>query len=103
MKNYMTIIENGKFYYPASSHYTHNSHNSHISHNSHNSIVICDKCGKSNLIACIGYMSEDLCLACVDSLTISLNPSSRSSASSHSTAQYYSMCNTDSIHQAYDF
>ena len=55
--SYYTILENGKFYYPAWTHY-----NTFIT-------VICYKCEKSELKACIGYNKYVLCIKCVDELT----------------------------------
>lgn len=48
------IVTRGKYYYPASSHYPKAYP------------VICDRCNKTNLSACIGYESYDLCMHCVE-------------------------------------
>jgi hypothetical protein len=48
------IIENGTYYYPAKKHYNQN--------------VVCDRCFKKDLDACIGYKKYDLCLNCVNDL-----------------------------------
>jgi hypothetical protein len=72
--SYHTILENGKFYYPAWSHY-----NKVV-------IVVCYKCGKSELKACIGFDNYDLCITCVEELTKSYSyelPSDRYSPYAH--------------------
>jgi hypothetical protein len=48
------IITYGSYYYPATSHYTRSC------------TVMCDRCKKTNISACIGYNNFDLCLECVD-------------------------------------
>tara|TARA_Y100000591_G_C21272319_1_gene423287 strand:- start:92 stop:517 length:426 start_codon:yes stop_codon:yes gene_type:complete len=50
------IIENGKIYMPATSHYAH-LYQKQI-------VVSCDYCSKSNLKICIGLVQQDLCLDC---------------------------------------
>lgn len=55
-QNYNKIIVNGVFYYPAWKHYGKPAN------------VICDRCLKQELKACIGYVDQDLCLECVNSL-----------------------------------
>lgn len=56
MDTYRLILEKGKFYFPASKHYGESTN------------VICDRCGRANLSACIGYKEEDLCMICIDTL-----------------------------------
>ena|SRR5579872_6181535 len=55
------ILKYGKYYFPATSHY------------SYSCSVICDRCNKTNLPACIGCTlgdkTYDLCMNCVDGLT----------------------------------
>ena len=63
------ILEKGKFYNPALSHYE--------------SIpdvktVFCDRCNKSNLTVCIGYEDCDLCMLCVHELTEKISGSVKS-------------------------
>lgn len=55
--NYTTILKNGSFFYPANKHY------------SFTGSVTCDKCKSSNIQACVGYSTFDLCMNCVDRLT----------------------------------
>ncbi len=54
---YFRILDFGKYYYPAWKHYGRP-----VS-------VACDRCGKSNLRACVGYGQQDLCMICVEDLT----------------------------------
>lgn len=54
--NLMEIAKKGMYFYPAYKHYG-------IITN-----VMCDRCNKTNLKACIGYDSRDLCLKCADTL-----------------------------------
>lgn len=54
---YLKILEYGKFYFPAWKHYGDSRAD-----------VVCDKCLKPNLSACIGYNDQDLCLSCVDEI-----------------------------------
>ena len=56
--SFADIVINGKYYKPANSRYAPNSS------------VICDRCKKSDLIACIGYMDQDLCLPCADQVSV---------------------------------
>lgn len=46
------IIRNGKYYYPATSHYPNATE------------VFCDSCNRGKLRAAIGWDSQDLCLSC---------------------------------------
>lgn len=56
LPDYKEIITNGQFYYPASKHYARPCD------------VVCDRCQRHNLKACIGYGSMDLCLACANDI-----------------------------------
>jgi hypothetical protein len=62
MKNqhipFYKIIDDGIYYYPAWRKYSNEK-----------CIVICDRCNKSNIRACIGLDIFDLCLKCVFDLT----------------------------------
>ena len=51
------IVEHGTYYFPAWKHYHHGAN------------VICDKCHREHLSACIGYNNQDLCLSCADQMT----------------------------------
>lgn len=51
--NFINIAKNGEYYYPANKHYNSTGY------------VTCDRCAKTNICACIGYESYDLCLDCV--------------------------------------
>ena len=53
--DYLNIIKNGKFYFPASAHYNYESSN-----------VQCDRCFRNDLSISIGYMDRDLCLNCAE-------------------------------------
>jgi hypothetical protein len=52
------IVTNGKYYNPANSRYAPDS------------VVICDRCKKRDLLACIGYLDQDLCLPCADQVIV---------------------------------
>lgn len=52
--SFADIVKYGKFYNPASLHYGNNTS------------VMCDRCKRKRLNACIGYMNEDLCLECTE-------------------------------------
>lgn len=54
---FQSIVANGIYYYPAWKHYGRVV------------TVICDRCQKHGLTACIGLNSQDLCITCVDELT----------------------------------
>ena len=56
--SYQRIVEYGTYYFPAWKHYGDSS-----------SDVVCDKCLRHNLSACIGYGDQDLCLRCADQVT----------------------------------
>ena len=49
---YENILKNGKIMYPQD-----------------NVNIVCDRCFKSNLTACISFEDKDLCLSCVEKLT----------------------------------
>ena len=53
----MRIVKNGKFYNPASTHY------------SSGVVVRCDYCCKNNLEMSLGYENYDLCIECLNCLT----------------------------------
>ena len=55
--SYSRIAENGTYYFPAWKHYNRVAN------------VICDRCYKNDLKACIGYGEQDLCLQCADQIT----------------------------------
>lgn len=57
-QSFNRIVDYGMYYFPAWRHYGNTPKN-----------VICDKCLKSNLGACIGYGEQDLCLQCADRMT----------------------------------
>ena len=59
--SYSIIAENGTYFFPAWKHYGRTAN------------VVCDRCYKSNLSACIGYGEQDLCLTCADQMTCSVN------------------------------
>jgi hypothetical protein len=52
-----SILNHGKFYYPAWKHYEKRV------------TVICDRCKSNDLSACIGLGCSDLCMMCVSELT----------------------------------
>mgnify|MGYP001565582938 CR=1 FL=1 len=54
---YENIARHGAYYNPAWKHYGRHTN------------VVCDKCRKSNLNVCIGYMQSDLCLTCAGNIT----------------------------------
>ena len=56
--DFKRVVEEGKYYYPAQNHYPELNQGS----------VNCDRCRKTNLIACIGLDQCDLCLDCVSSI-----------------------------------
>ena len=55
--NLIEIAKNGMYFCPAYKHYGQMTN------------VVCDRCNKTNLKACIGYDNKDLCLKCADALT----------------------------------
>jgi hypothetical protein len=50
------VLNKGKFYYPASTHYNNEC------------TVVCDMCNKKNISACIGHGESDICLLCAQKL-----------------------------------
>jgi hypothetical protein len=61
LHSFNKIVDYGTYYFPAWRHYGNTPKN-----------VICDKCLKSNLVSCIGYGQQDLCLQCADRITENL-------------------------------
>lgn len=61
--NFINIAKNGIYYYPANKHYGGIGY------------VTCDRCARTNISACIGYDSLDLCLDCVSVVIKSTNNS----------------------------
>lgn len=57
----ISIVSNGIFYFPAWKH-----------HYNPSTEVYCDYCNKSNLLSSIGHRNMDLCLECVEILTINI-------------------------------
>ena len=55
--NFYEITDYGTYYFPAWKHYHHGAN------------VVCDKCHKDYLDACIGHRNRDLCLTCAEQLT----------------------------------
>ena len=62
----LDIYKLGTYYNPASTHYGEGKS------------VICDRCAKCNLTACIGYLNYDLCLSCADVVDRKANKSLQS-------------------------
>ena len=56
---FQDIVTNGIYYNPAYMHYNRICN------------VKCDRCYRQNLVASIGYLDQDMCLKCVDSLVSS--------------------------------
>ena len=54
---YYQVIDSGTYYYPAWKHYGRPT------------TILCDRCNRQDLKACIGWSQYDLCLICVDELT----------------------------------
>jgi hypothetical protein len=54
----IVMISSAKFYDPAYTHYGNNSRTN----------VVCDKCRKSNLHYAMGYLDQDFCLTCYDTI-----------------------------------
>ena len=52
---YTAILERGTFYFPAGAHY-----------GNPDAKVICDRCKRSGIPACIGFERNDLCLPCAE-------------------------------------
>lgn len=55
--SFVDVIDHGTYFFPAWKHYGREVN------------VICDRCATSNLPACIGFNTRDLCLQCVATLT----------------------------------
>lgn len=55
--NFLNIIKKGTYYYPALKHYDLDDGN-----------IICDRCNRNNIPACIGYNDKDLCMECVNDI-----------------------------------
>ena len=60
MDLYRKIINNGEFFYPAADHYRKIP--SQVN-------VVCDRCHRNNLRACIGWEQWDMCLKCSDEVS----------------------------------
>lgn len=61
MSNHLEqCIKFGSYYYPAASHYNTGS------------IVQCDRCLRTNLRSCIGYLDTDLCLSCAQYIEMNM-------------------------------
>lgn len=58
----LNIYKNGTYYNPAKKHYGVDSVN-----------IVCDRCYKNNLDICIGWVSYDLCLSCVQAIHREVN------------------------------
>ena len=61
MNRYIFVLNNGMFSYPAWKRYGGNV------------TVICDKCRRYNIPACIGFENIDLCLLCANELSIMMS------------------------------
>ena len=59
---FLNIIKNGKYYCPAWTHYDKQTS------------VVCDRCGSTQLVVCIGWDKYDMCLKCVDTITSHQKP-----------------------------
>lgn len=62
---FVNVLLKGKLYFPALDHYREQNENNIVS-------VICDKCKRLDLVACIGFFCFDLCLSCANDITKSL-------------------------------
>lgn len=61
---FIDACNKGHYYYPAHEHYGRDVN------------VICDRCGQSNLLECVGYGDKlDLCLSCVTAINSQRNGS----------------------------
>jgi hypothetical protein len=58
------VLVHGTYYMPAAKHYW-----TFFGPKKGDIVVCCDNCNATNLVACIGYKTNDLCLPCVESLT----------------------------------
>jgi hypothetical protein len=54
--SFTDVAKHGQYYNPAHKHYQHHARVN----------VVCDRCKKKNLDACIGYQDLDLCLSCAE-------------------------------------
>ena len=54
--SFTDVAKHGQYYNPAHKHYQHLTRVG----------VVCDRCKKKNLDACIGYQDLDLCLSCAE-------------------------------------
>lgn len=52
---YTAILERGTFYFPAGAHY-----------GNPDAKIICDRCKRSGIPACIGFERNDICLPCAE-------------------------------------
>lgn len=59
----INIVKNGVYYCPASKHYNNQSSN-----------IVCDRCRKTHLNVCIGLDTYDLCLSCVQDVSMLCTP-----------------------------
>jgi len=57
----MELVKKGTYYNPAYQHYGQEGN------------VFCDKCKKQDLLVCIGYETNDLCLQCVQEVVECMN------------------------------
>jgi hypothetical protein len=67
MSNFSEIVNNGTYYCPALKHYP----------NIPNAKINCDRCKKTNLDDCYGYLEQDLCMNCyyeLRNITSNLEP-----------------------------
>ncbi len=52
---FLEIVENGNFFFPAYRHYGSLPKN-----------IRCDRCQRTNLTCCVGFLDHDLCMRCVE-------------------------------------
>lgn len=52
---FLEIVEEGNFFFPAYRHYGSVPKN-----------IRCDRCQRTNLTCCVGYLDRDLCMRCVE-------------------------------------
>ncbi len=64
---YTAILERGTFYFPAGAHYSNPD-----------AKVICDRCKRSGIPACIGFERNDLCLPCAEVVALRTTPAAGS-------------------------
>ena len=65
---FVAILERGTFYFPAGAHY-----------GNPDAKVICDRCKRSGIPACIGFERSDLCLPCAEVVALRTTPTIGSS------------------------